>query len=154
MAADYLRTEAVRPTTRMGRTVEQIGGRLADRLERSAGRGLPDAELSTLDVALAVEAHVQAEHRLLEVRPPDLGTHFGTRCLAVLAGPVDRAADHLRGDVARCAEELRIATVRLLERLGDRMRAARRERRGIHAPERREGVVEEAVGAHQVDAAL
>src|SRR5689334_12243814 len=144
----------MRPTTRMGRMVKRVVARLADGQERPAGGCLPDAELTALDVALSVETDVQAEHRLLQVGLADLGAHLGTRGLAVLARTVDRAADDLRRDIARRAEELRIAAVRLLEGLHDRMGAARRERRGVDAAERRERVVEEAVGAHQDDAAL
>src|SRR2546423_9672709 len=118
----------MRPTTRMGRTVTQLRVRLADGVEHSGGVCLPDAELAALDVALSVVAHVQAEDGLLQLRLADLGAHLGTARLAVLAGTLDRAADNLSGDVARRSAELRISTVRLLERLDDRMRSARRER--------------------------
>src|SRR5262245_55773279 len=98
--------------------------RLPDGQERPAGGRLPAAELTALDVALSVEAHVQAEHRLLQVGLADLGANLGAGGLPVLAGTVDRAADHLRGDVARGAEELRVPAVRLLEGLHHRMGAA------------------------------
>src|SRR6266540_5498705 len=129
-------------------------GRLADRVERSGGVCLPDAELAALDVALGVVAHVQTEDGLLQLRLLDLSAYLGTAGLAVLAGPLDRAADDLPGDVRRSAEELGVSPVRLLERLHDRMGTARRERRGVHIPQRRERVIEEAVGAHQDDAPL
>src|SRR5262249_48341159 len=150
----YLRTESVRPTTRMGRTVEHVLRELPDGQERPGRGRLPDAELTTADVALSVEAHVQAEHRLLQVGLLHLGTDLRAGSLPIGTRAVDRAADDLSRDVARCAEELSVAAVRLPEGLHDRMRAARRERRGVHAAERRERVVEQAVGAHQDDAAL
>src|SRR6478735_9832783 len=73
---------------------------LPDRQEGATGGRLPDAELTTLDVALTVEAHVQAEHRLLQVGLADLGTNLRAGGLAVLARTIDRAADDLSRNAA------------------------------------------------------
>src|SRR3954453_4650473 len=101
----------------MGRTVNQVATELAERVPGAGRVRPPDAELATLDVAACVEADVQTEDRLLQVRLTNLSTDLSPGRLAVLARPIDRPADDLRRDVARCAEELGIAAVRLLEGL-------------------------------------
>ena len=138
----------------MGRTSVRVGSGTSPTREEGRPVGLPDAELTAGDVAHGVELDVEPEQGLLQIRLPNLSSNLATGRLAVLAGTLDRAADHLGGNVAGSAEELGIPAVGLLEGLDDRMRPAGRERRGVHAAERGERVVEQAVGAHQVDAAL
>src|SRR5438067_6270177 len=115
---------------------------------------LVDAEHATADVAALREADGEAEQRLLDVRLRDLPADLRAGGLAVLAGPVDRPADDLRRDVARRAEEVAVAAVRSHVRLDRRVGRLHREERVVHAGQALELRREEAVGAHQLDAAL
>src|SRR5919204_3586107 len=113
-----------------------------------------DAERLLDHVAVPVEFDRQAEQRRLngDVRPLDLLSNLCTRRLAVLAGPVDRSRHDLGRDVARGAEELRVATVALLERRNACVRRVHREERVVDVvPEPGEQRVEQAVRAHQLD---
>src|SRR6476661_7810155 len=91
----------------------------------------------------------------LELRLRDQLADRGTRGLAVpgLAGRGDRVRFDLRSDVRRGAEVLAVPTVRIRERLHDRVVRVDREERVVRAadlPVRRE----EAVRAEQLDAGL
>src|SRR5947209_17418026 len=122
-----------------------------DRLELRAVR-LVDAERAAADVAVRVEANAEAEQRLLDLRLLDQPTNLRAAGRAVLARLVDRAADDLRGDVRRSAEELAVTAVRLLVGQDRLVLRVDREERVVRPVDRGERRVEEAVRAHQLDA--
>src|SRR5438270_1683219 len=117
--------------------------------------GLVDAEGAAPEVAALREADGQPEQGALQLRLRDLLADLGAGRLAVLARPVDRTADDLSRDVARSAEVVARAAVPRLVRLDHRIRRLDREERVVDVrPDAREQRVEEAVGAHQLDARL
>src|SRR5919204_268687 len=145
----------VRPTWSRGPHSLHLGpGRLPDADEHSVDR-VVDAERLLHHVAVLVETDRKAEQRglLRDLRLLDLRPDLGTARRPVLARPVDRTDDDLRRDVARRAEELRVASVDLCERLDPLVLRVEREERVVDVrAQTRERGIEESVRAHQLDA--
>src|SRR5919197_5015374 len=129
---DKDRTNACGPPGGGPHDVQLRSAELRDADEDSLLR-LVDAERLLDHVAVPIELDGQAEQRRLhgDARPLDLPTNLRASRLAVLAGAVDRTRDDLRRDVARGAEELRVAAVALLEGRDARVRRVHREERVV-----------------------